>query len=155
MPLDYTRSAAPVPASHSFTRHLGLLLLRLTAGGSLLIWYGWREGLSAWSHVWHKTPWAIPGQLATLGFPLPLALAITLVVLTLLGSLFIMLGLLTRLSALALGLVAAVTALLYTAYPEIEEQALLYTGLCLAISLTGPGLYAIDQVLRLTTKRRS
>lgn len=131
MPPDYSRPA-PAPASFSLARHSGLLALRLTAGGSLLCWYGVREALGAWAHIWQKSPWSLPSQLSALGFPAALPLALSLVGLTLLGSLFIVLGLLTRLSAIILGLVAIATACLYTAYPEIEEKALLYTGLCLA-----------------------
>jgi uncharacterized membrane protein YphA (DoxX/SURF4 family) len=153
MPLDYSRPASVVPPP-SLARNFGLLLLRLTAGGSLLFWYGGREALTAWSHIWHKTPWGLPAQLNTLGFPLALPIGLTLVILTLLGSFFMVIGLLTRLSSIAMGLVATVTAFLFTAHPEIEEQALLYTGLCFAISLCGPGMFAMDQVLKATTSRR-
>ena len=150
---DYPRPA-PTASSSPLARHCGLLVLRLTAGGSLLFWYGGREAMGAWSHVWQKTPWALPGQLTALGFPAGLTLALLLVSLVLLGSLFIILGLLTRLSAITLGLVSLTTAFLYTAFPEIEEQALLYTGICLAICLSGPGLFALDRVLRATAGRR-
>lgn len=153
MPPDYSRSA-PAAAPPALSRQLGLLLLRLTAGTSLLFWYGGREALAAWSHIWHKTPWTLPGQLAALGFPLAWPVAVFLVILTLLGSAFVILGLLTRLSAFALGLTATVTALLFTAHPAIEEHALLYAGLCFAISLCGPGLFALDRVLRSTASRR-
>ena len=153
MPPDYSRSA-PATASFPLARHAGLLVLRLTAGGSLLCWYGFREVTGAWSHIWHKTPWALPGQLAVLGFPFSLPLGLLLVCFTLLGAAFIILGLLTRLSAAILGLVSVTTAFLYTAYPEIEEQALLYTGLCLAVCLGGPGLFALDQLLRGQAGRR-
>lgn len=151
---DYSRPAPTTVRSTPMTRHLGLLLLRLTAGLSLLCWYGGREALAAWSNIWHKTSWALPGQLVTLGFPLAWPLAVFLVILTLLGSVFIILGLLTRLSALALGMTAAITALLFTAHPTIEEHALLYAGLCFAISLCGPGLFALDSLLRAKPSRR-
>lgn len=153
MPLDYTRPAPAVPAP-ALARNFGLLLLRLTAGGSLLFWYGGREGLAAWSHIWHKTPWGLPGQLTTLGFPLALPVGFTLVILTLLGAFFMVIGFLTRLSSVAMGLIALVTAFLFTAYPDIEEEALLYTGLCFAICLCGPGMFAMDQVLKVSTNRR-
>ena len=153
MPPDYPRSAPAAVPPPSTARQLGLLLLRITAGTSLLFWYGGREALSAWSHLWQKTPWALPGQLATLGFPLAWAVATFLVLLVLIGSSFIILGLLTRLSALALGLTAGVTALLFTAHPAVEEHALLYAGLCFAISLCGPGLFALDRLLQTTGRR--
>lgn len=154
MPLDYSRPAPVVPPL-SVARNAGLLLLRLTCGGSLLFWYGAREALNAWSHIWHKTPWGLPAQLTTLGFPLALPTALTLVVLSLMASVFIVIGLLTRISSVAISLVAAVTAVLFTAYPEIEEKALLYAGLCFAIALCGPGLFAVDPLLKATMSRRS
>ncbi len=151
--MDYSR--APTTTSTATTaRHLGLLLLRLTAGGSLLCWYSGRQALLGWSHLWQKTPWELPGQLTTLGFPLALPLAVFLVILTFAGALFMILGLLTRLSAILIAVVAAVTAILFTAYPVVEERALLYTGLCLAISLCGPGLIALDGALKARAKRR-
>lgn len=153
MSFEYNRPVPPVPSAN-VARNLGLLVLRLATGGALLYWHGWKGSLAAWSHIWHKTTWDLPGQLATLGFPIPLPLGLTLVVTALLGSLFLILGLLTRLSAVLLALLAVITALLYRAHPGIAEMAVLYTGACLTISLCGSGAMALDRLLRAVTTRR-
>jgi len=152
MPFEYTR-ATPAAPSFLISRQLGLLLLRLTAGGSLLYWHAGGQIPAAWSHIWHKTPWELPGQLASLGFPLPLPLAILAILLVLLGALGLVVGLLTRLSAILLGIITGLTALLYFHYPAILEPAILLSGLCFALCLTGPGTFAIDHLLRHATRR--
>src|SRR6187402_1706838 len=101
MPLEYNRPAPPPPSLHP-ARQLGLWVLRLATGGTLIFWHGWREATAGWSHLWHKTEWALPGQLGSLGFPVPLALSLVLVVVSLLGAAFLILGLLTRSSAVLL-----------------------------------------------------
>jgi uncharacterized membrane protein YphA (DoxX/SURF4 family) len=153
MPIDYNRPAPASPA-RSFARHLGLLGLRLVTGTALQVWHGWREGLLAWSHLWHKTAWDLPAQLAALGFPFSIALAGFLVITTLLGSVLLVLGLLTRLSAVVLAVLAVITAVLYAAYPMVAELAVLYAGACLTIALCGPGAFALDRLLRLVATKR-
>jgi uncharacterized membrane protein YphA (DoxX/SURF4 family) len=153
MTTDYPRSSpAQVPR---LSLHVGLLVLRITTGGSLIAWHVAREGIGGWAHIWDKTSWTLPVALASLGFPVALPLAISLVVITLLGSFFMMLGLLTRLSAFVLMALAIVTALLYHAFPATAQLAVLYAGSFLAIALCGPGLFACDRVLRQLSQRRS
>ena len=129
-------------------------MLRFVAGGCLLTAHGLGGGLAAWSHIWHKTPWGLPGQLADLGFPFALPLGIALILFTLLGGLFLILGLLTRSSALVMGLMTLVAALLYRSLPGVAETAILYTGICVAIFLGGPGALSLDHLLRAATKRK-
>ena len=153
MPPDHTRSTG-TPPTPGILLNLGLLILRFVAGGCLLAAHGWGGGLAAWSHIWHKTPWGLPGQLADLGFPFALPLGISLILFTLLGGLFLILGLLTRSSALVMGLMTLMAALLYRAFPGVAETAILYTGICVAIFLGGPGACSLDHLLRAATKRR-
>lgn len=153
MPLEYNRPAPPPPSVHP-ARQLGLLVLRLTTGGTLILWHGWREAVAGWSHLWHKTPWILPGNLASMGFPFSLAVALALVVISLLGAAFVLLGLLTRTSAVVLAALAMVTAFLYAADPGVSENAVHYAGSCLAIALCGPGTLAMDALLRAFTRRR-
>lgn len=153
MPLDHSRTTA-APPTPGILLNLGLLVLRIVAGSCLLAAHGWAGGLAAWSHIWHKTPWTMPGQLADLGFPFSLALGIALVLFTLLGGLFLILGLLSRSSALVMGLMTLMTAVLYRAFPPLAETAILYTGISVAIFLGGPGAFSLDHWLRTATKRR-
>lgn len=157
MPPDYTRAAPAASAAkvaQSLARSIGLLTLRLVTGGALLFWHGWSQGRSAWSHIWQKTPWDLPGVLAAMGFPLSLALAFALVLIVLLSASFLMIGLLTRLSALLLASLAIIASALYHAYPGIAETAVLYAGAGLTSACCGPGAFAVDRALRaLATKR--
>ena len=152
MPLDHSRT--PAAPTSNIPRNLGLFILRVTVGGCLLVSHGWGGGIAAWSHIWHKSAWDLPGQLAILGFPLSLPLGIALIIFTLLGGLFLIFGLLTRTSALALALLASITAVLFRAYPGVAETAVLYAGTCGAIFLSGPGGLSLDYWLRAATKRR-
>ena len=79
----------------------GLLVLRASAV-LLLIVYGWKEfawlfplisGRVAWSS------WGFAAQIGKIGFPLPVFLAVFVVVCESVGALFIALGLFTRVSA--------------------------------------------------------
>ena len=151
MPIEYTR--APTAVSSPLSRQIGLLILRITVGGSLLYWQISRQLPAAWSHIWHKTEWELPGQLAGLGFPLPFPLAIALILLVLLTALAIMLGLLTRLSSVLLSSVCFITALLYRHYPLVVQPAVLLGGACCAICLCGAGNLALDRLLRSATRR--
>lgn len=153
MPLEYNRPAPPAPSVHP-ARQLGLLVLRLTTGGTLILWHAWREAAAGWSHLWHKSPWTLPTHLAELGFPFPLAVSIALVVTAFLGAIFVLLGLLTRSSSVLLATLAMATAFLYAAYPATAEIAVLYAGACLAIALCGPGVLALDSLLRTLIRRR-
>ena len=155
MPPEYPRPA-PVAAkvAQSFARSMGLLTLRLVTGGALLFWRAWAQAEGAWSFIWQKTPWDLPQNLSAMGFPLALPLGLALVLLVLVSALFLMIGLLTRLSALILATLAIVASALYHAYPAAAETAVLYAGACLACAWIGPGAFAIDRVLLALPSRR-
>ncbi len=142
------------PPPRTQPRQLGLLVLRLATGGTLILWHAWREATAGWSHLWHKTDWSLPGHLGSLGFPAPLAVSIALVSIAFLGAIFVILGLLTRSSAALLAVLAMTTAFLYSAYPSVAENAVHYAGSCLAITLCGPGSLALDALLRTFARRR-
>ncbi|MDB6069271.1 MAG: hypothetical protein JWL81_442 [Verrucomicrobiales bacterium] len=155
MPLEYSRPPQPAPPAPSLLRNLGLMALRITLGAPLLFCHAWPQGRAGWSHLWYKTPWELPPQLTSLGFPLPLAIALTLTVLAIIGSLFILIGLLTRTSAAVLSAISLLSAFLYNAYPAVAEVSFLYGGAFIALCLCGPGAIALDHILRSLTKRRA
>ncbi len=151
MPFQYSR--APTAVTSPVSRQIGLLILRITVGGSLLYWQLARELPAAWSNIWQKTGWELPGQLAALGFPLPFPLAVSLVLLVLLSALAIAIGLLTRFSAVLMGSICVITALLYRHHPQVVQSALLLAGACAAICFCGAGHLAADRLLRAATRR--
>ena len=153
MTIDYSRTT-PAQAP-KWAHHVGVLILRVATGGSLIAWHCAPKAMAGWAHIWDKTPWPFPDELANMGFPMALPLALSLVVITLLGSIFIILGLLTRPMAFVLAVFSIVTALLYHSYPTTAPMAVLYAGSFLAIALCGPGLFACDRALRALSQRRA
>lgn len=154
MPLDYSRPTPAAPPADPL-RHIGLLVLRLVTGCTLMIWHAGREAAAGWLHLWYKTSWDLPGQLGMLGFPVPLAVGIGAVIICLLGATFIILGLLTRVSALLICSLSVITAILYAAFPVVAESAVLLAGASLAIAFCGPGALSLDKLLKMTTRRRA
>ncbi|MES2708394.1 MAG: DoxX family protein [Verrucomicrobiota bacterium] len=152
--MEYYRTPSTHPQGFSsLLQAVGLLLLRLTAGLSLLVWHGWREAFGAWLHLWRKTAWPFPETLKSLGFPWPLPVGVALVVIGVFCSIFLVLGLLTRVSAALLGTAAVTSAILYQAYPDRAEKYLLYAGAYLALLLSGPGWLSADGLLRRAVRR--
>lgn len=138
----------------SLMRATGLLVLRLAAGLSLLGWHGWREAYGAWFHLWRKTSWSFPSTLGAMGFPWPVPSAVTLVAIGVLCSVFLVLGLLTRVSAILLGTAAVTAAFLYKAYPDRAEKYLLYAAIYLVLLISGPGWLSADGLLRRAAVKR-
>lgn len=128
-------------------RDAGLLLLRLAAASSLILWHGMTEGQGAWDHVWKKTPWIFRDSMDGLGFPFATPVSIAAVCAGLLGSLFIAIGLLSRVSAIVLLVCAVTGALLYVNYPAQSEALGLYAVIYLVIALCGPGRFSLDGIL--------
>lgn len=152
--MEYYRTPPSHPQGfQALLQASGLLLLRLTVGLNLLIWHGWRESFGAWLHLWRKTPWAFPETLASLGFPWPIPVAVTLVTVGVLGSIFLILGLLTRISATVLATAAVTAAILYQAYPDRSEKYLLYAGAYAVLVISGSGWLSADGLLRRTIRR--
>lgn len=150
--MEYYRSPQSAPPGF-LTRSIPLLVLRLSAGLSLLLWHGWRETFGAWLLLWRKTPWAFQETVAARGFPAPLPLSIALVIIGVLGSVFLILGLLTRVSSALLCVGAVTAAALYQADPDRAEKYLLYAAVYLVLVLSGPGQLSADTLLRRTVKR--
>src|SRR5688572_30296675 len=99
--MDFNHSPH-APPSGSVIHDAGLLILRWCAGLTLIFMHALEEGTRGWGHVWHKEPWAFAAEITDRGFPFPQAVAIAAVVAAMLGSIFVVLGLLCRVSALVL-----------------------------------------------------
>ena len=136
---------------------LGLLVLRGEAL-LLLIVYGWKKftwifplisGRVAWSS------WGFAAQIGKMGFPLPILLAVFVVLCESVGALFIALGLFTRVSALLTAL--SMAGALYFSLRVGEASwhlAAVYFLSFIALALSGPGKFSIDQMLKSRRKRR-
>jgi putative oxidoreductase len=134
---------------------LGLLVLRESAL-LLLLLFGWGKfvslfllisGRQAWSS------WGLAADIAKVGFPASVPLAVFVVLCESVGALFIALGLFTRVSA-ALAALSMAGALYFSLrMGERWYLAALYLLLFVALALTGPGRFSIDRVPKLWRKR--
>lgn len=118
---------------------LGLLILRVAAG------------LMMMTHGWSKIQ-NFEGMVQS-GFD-PIGMGATLSVILLIGaeflaSIFIVLGLLTRLSAIPLIVAMSVAAFVaHAADPlQVKELSLLYLAVFATIFITGAGRYSLDTLL--------
>lgn len=135
------------PAQSLIIRDAGLLILRWCAGLALLFFHAWDEVILGWRHVWHKTAWPYAAEIAERGFPLPEAVACTSAVIAIMGSAFLISGLLCRVSALVLLVCSLVALFLYGSVPDLAEKLLLYAGVYLVLFLCGPGRLSVDALL--------
>jgi len=130
---------------------LGLLVLR-GAALLLLVVYGWRKFLSLFLLIGSGrglSSWGFAAQIAKVGFPASVLLAIFVALCESVGSLFIALGFFTRMSTLLLAL--SMSGALYFSLRMGEASwhlAGLYCLLFLVLGLTGPGKFSIDHVLQ-------
>lgn len=112
---------------------IGLLILRLFMGGFM-----------AWLHGWPKLNRVLQGQ--EVQFPDPLGLGSELSFYLIVGAelglaILLVLGVLTRISALSLAFAMGVAAFVHHAGDPFAERelALLYLGGYLTLAITGPG----------------
>jgi uncharacterized membrane protein YphA (DoxX/SURF4 family) len=136
-----------VPPPGLLIRDVGLLILRWCAGLALILFHAWDEVIAGWKHVWEKTAWPYAVEIAERGFPLPEAVAFASAVAALLGSMFLVSGLLCRISALILLLSTTVAIFLYGRVPDLGEKLVLYAGIYLVILICGPGRFSLDAIL--------
>lgn len=119
---------------------LGLLVLRITIGGAMLIGHGWAK-LSGYQQKVEDFP-----------DPLGLGSQVTLIlgIFAEVGcSILLMLGLLTRLAAIPLACMMAVAVFIVhrTDAWSVKEPAALYLIAFGVLVLTGPGRFSVDSLL--------
>lgn len=88
------------PRSPSPLSSLSLFLFRVGCCALLVYYHAWSNAVAAWNYIWKGEPWTLIEELQTLQYPFPPALAITASVICSVASVSIILGFLTRLSAL-------------------------------------------------------
>jgi uncharacterized membrane protein YphA (DoxX/SURF4 family) len=140
--MDYSRPPATPTA-----RELGYALLRLAVGVSLIVYHALGEVMTGWRHLWSQMPWPYAQSLAESNFPLPVVLAVISVVGALTFSVFLLIGFLTRVSAIALAAGALVALFLYLGWPDIREKISLYLAVYVVLVIVGPDRFTLDAAL--------
>lgn len=122
----------------------GHLVFRVTIGLMIFYIHGWHK-LEGWiSYLQHGTPWKLVEEVAGMHFPAPLASAVAATLVQFICSLFIVVGLFTRINA-ALLLGALAGAVLQNLLADRDPQlAILYSLAVLTIVFVGGGRYSLD-----------
>lgn len=141
--MDFNRSPH-APPSGSVIHDTGLLILRWCAGLTLIFMHALDEGIRGWGHVWYKEPWEFVAEITERGFPFPQGVAIAAVAAAMLGSVFLVAGLLCRVSAFTLLACTLCGLFLYGRVPDIAERLALYAAIYAVLVICGPGRISLD-----------
>jgi putative oxidoreductase len=134
---------------------LGHLFFRVAAGLMIFYIHGLHK-LEGWiAYLQHGTPWTLAEEVAGMRFPAPLASAVAATLVQFICSLFIFVGLLTRINA-ALLVCALSGAILQNLLASRDPQlAILYTLVVVTLVLIGGGKYSLDARLISKAERPS
>jgi putative oxidoreductase len=122
----------------------GHFFLRVSAGLMIFYIHGLHK-LEGWiAFLQHGTRWTLAEEVASMHFPAPLASAVVATLVQLVCSLFVVVGLFTRLNA-ALPAGALIGAILQNLLSGRDPQlAILYTVVVVTLTLMGGGSYSLD-----------
>jgi putative oxidoreductase len=140
------------PDLRSLPAACGHLILRVGAGLMIFYIHGWHK-LAGWiAYLQHGTPWKLAEEVAEMHFPAPLASAVAATGVQFVCSLFLIIGLFTRLNAALLTGVLGVAILQNLLAARDAQLATLYTLIVLTLALLGGGRFALDAPLNRRTQ---
>jgi uncharacterized membrane protein YphA (DoxX/SURF4 family) len=126
---------------------IGHLILRVVAGLMIFYVHGWHklEGLMA--YLQHGTPWKLTEEVAEMHFPAPFPSAVAATVVQFVCSLFIGVGLFTRINAVLLTGVLSVAILQNFLAGRDPQLAILYVLIMSSMIFLGGGRFSLDAKL--------
>lgn len=123
------------------------LAVRIAAGALMLYHHGWHKVVDAGRYFVEGVPWLLVAEVQEVGFPLPLPSALFATAAQALGSLFVIAGLLTRISGLFVASTLPVAIFANIRFGEDPQLPLLYLCLFLVVVWLGSGRYSVDRLL--------
>ncbi|EEF58431.1 DoxX family protein [Pedosphaera parvula] len=126
---------------------LGHLFFRVSAGLMIFYIHGFHK-MEGWiAYLQHGTPWKLAEEVAGMRFPAPLGSAVAATLVQLICSLFIVVGLFTRINA-ALLVCALSGAILQNLLASRDPQlAILYTLAVMTLVFMGGGRFSLDALV--------
>jgi len=128
--------------------HTGLFLMRAIAGASMIAHHAWAMVYTGWLHFWRGDEWLVAAAAEKIDLPQPLVWAVVFSIILFVGSLFLIGGLLGRLTSAVLLL--ATLAILYVAISkgitEYIEAGIVYAAIYVGLCATGPGALCLDRL---------
>jgi len=127
----------------------GILFLARAGCGTLLFYlHGLDKIKGAYGHFAHGNEWAFPGMVSSAALPMTTLLALYAVFAEGVASVFLTLGLFTRLAALAIVISMAGAVYFHMKTGTKPELALLYGLLAFPFVVIDPGRIAFDSLRR-------
>jgi putative oxidoreductase len=136
------KSLAADPTDAAST--LGHFFLRVSAGLMIFYIHGWHKLEGGLAYLHSGRPWVLADEIAGMHLPAPFATAVLATLVQLVCSLFVLVGLFTRINAVLL------TGVLFGAVAQNllagrdPQLALLYTILAITLALMGGGKLSLD-----------
>jgi len=141
-------AASMNPKAESPLAACGHLLLRVVAGLMIFYIHGWHK-LEGWlAYLQHGTPWKLAEEVAEMHFPAPLASAVAATGVQFICSLFLVVGLITRINAVLLVGVLGGGSLQNIITGRDQQLAILYTLIVATLALLGGGRFSLDSLLQ-------
>src|SRR6266702_7698160 len=139
--------------SDGVAANFGHLFLRISAGLMIFYIHGLHK-LEGWiAYLQYGTPWILAGEVAGMHFPAPLASAVAATLVQFICSLFIIIGLFTRINAILL-FGALSGAILQNLLAGRDPQlAILYALVVLTLAFMGGGRISLDAKLFVTEEQ--
>jgi len=123
---------------------LGHFFLRVSAGLMLFYIHGLHK-LEGWiAFLQHGTRWTLAEEVAGMHFPAPVASAVVATLVQFVCSLFVVVGLFTRLNAALLAGALSGAILQNLLSGRDPQLAILYTLVVVTLTLMGGGRYSLD-----------
>jgi uncharacterized membrane protein YphA (DoxX/SURF4 family) len=123
---------------------LGHLFLRISGGAMIFYIHGLHK-LEGWiAYLQHGTPWKLVEEVAGMHFPAPLFSAVAATIVQFVCSLFVIVGLFTRINAALLAGALGGAILQNILAGRDPQLAILYVLVVVTLLIMGGGKYSLD-----------